>query len=914
MSIAGAVGAGIVSNAIYDALRLAAASLIGSAGRQKSHAVLVSAVRQYCGVDINADEAQRLLALVESYQPEDLLSESVEADDQEVLAQTIDRDVLLTASPEFARRHGDPSAAAAQNFERATAMARGIWPSVLSCLSYEQQRQLRADVAAIQGAELAKSILHELQVVSSSTEKLETLAPRLTPGLPVERAMLRPPAAIALSPYEMLWARYGQVEFIDRGNWLNQLQAWCDETSPFECQIIYGAGGSGKTRLGLEFCRRMSSRGWIAGLINNATTAELTSLAIETRPKLVVIDYADTRPDLVRRVVEALSTTRPLRAHRVRIVLLVRRLGRQGDPRRWFITGHQNRSATYLANSKTLNLSQKGRAVAFGLTERRALFSRALSAFTGTTAETTTSQRWREVLGSDNFSTPLLVLVAALLATHSESVPSETTIGDLLDQVLDREDETHWIGSPETSPQLRRRAVAIASLFLAHSEEDALDLLEIEPALGQEADRTRLAFWLHTLYEGPHWLNSLEPDLLAERLVHSEIRGAWIDHAVENVHTTRGRRALAVLGRIGASEGPNQSFLGDALAAHIGTLIETAFAEADDEPPQDSDVLADLLIPLLQLDAVDRAARLAIPDRVGVDAKRLAVELKRLAVEQRRRTCKSVRTDTNVARLASSLDNYSIRLSEAGDFEESLGPAEEAIELYVDLASSAFAEHGPALARTLSNLSGRRAENGDLVGAANASGRGVDICRELVSDHGAAHIPALAAALNNHAIDLAEIDQDEQGLQVARETVELYRSLSESDAGYLRDLAMSSHNLSIDLGNAGLHEESVRRARDAAEIFDDLHDAQPLVYRHDLGAAFHNLALQCLEIDELAHGLKAAEQAVSIRRDLALADTQHSEGLVRSLNLLADIYDRLDLPNESAKARRLSQSDQYGYP
>ncbi len=59
--------------------------------------------------------------------------------------------------------------------------------------------------------------------------------------------------------------------------------------------IVTGEGGSGKTRLLLEWCKRMRAKHWLAGFVNMAE--DLRPAALGETPRLLVIDYADTQTD-----------------------------------------------------------------------------------------------------------------------------------------------------------------------------------------------------------------------------------------------------------------------------------------------------------------------------------------------------------------------------------------------------------------------------------------------------------------------------------------------------------------------------------------------------------------------------------------------------------------------------------------
>ena len=69
-------------------------------------------------------------------------------------------------------------------------------------------------------------------------------------------------------------------------------------TPALAMQLRVGAGGSGKTRLMIEACRRLTERGWCAGFLRSGTDLDPHAFArlLRGHPRvLVVLDYAEAR-------------------------------------------------------------------------------------------------------------------------------------------------------------------------------------------------------------------------------------------------------------------------------------------------------------------------------------------------------------------------------------------------------------------------------------------------------------------------------------------------------------------------------------------------------------------------------------------------------------------------------------------
>jgi hypothetical protein len=65
-------------------------------------------------------------------------------------------------------------------------------------------------------------------------------------------------------------------------------------------KVITGAGGSGKTRLAVELCEEMKKRTWTVGMPKIRWDGpDMEPLLAEQASRLIVIDYAEARPDEV---------------------------------------------------------------------------------------------------------------------------------------------------------------------------------------------------------------------------------------------------------------------------------------------------------------------------------------------------------------------------------------------------------------------------------------------------------------------------------------------------------------------------------------------------------------------------------------------------------------------------------------
>ena len=130
---------------------------------------------------------------------------------------------------------------------------------------------------------------------------------------------------------EQLWAAAAITPYDDSSGLLAELRSWANSSDGLAVAAVVGDGGMGKTRLAIELCRQLGGQGWVCGMLRTERDTvgseftdrpALTRLASFKRPRLIVIDYADSRPSLVRIVVEAVAERWPPTRYRTRIVLL----------------------------------------------------------------------------------------------------------------------------------------------------------------------------------------------------------------------------------------------------------------------------------------------------------------------------------------------------------------------------------------------------------------------------------------------------------------------------------------------------------------------------------------------------------------------------------------------------------------
>jgi len=128
-------------------------------------------------------------------------------------------------------------------------------------------------------------------------------------------------------PGKLLTAAYEVVPFEEGGrrSELALLEAWCGAAEKRSVLLLTGAGGSGKTRLLIEWCRQLRHQGWHAGFLrSDRGRADLDPLLAGVAPRLVVVDYAETRLRVVEPLLLKMGLEDRSGGPMMRLVLLAR--------------------------------------------------------------------------------------------------------------------------------------------------------------------------------------------------------------------------------------------------------------------------------------------------------------------------------------------------------------------------------------------------------------------------------------------------------------------------------------------------------------------------------------------------------------------------------------------------------------
>ena len=333
------------------------------------------------------------------------------------------------------------------------------------------------------------------------------------------------------APGFLLRPEYAVVPFEGREEIITNLQTWCTNGDPL-LRLIAAPGGYGKTRLAETLIQTMSARGWTGGFVRPDLESDWVSrLQHNFAGALLVFDYAETRVNQVRQVIEW-----SMRHHdvRVKILLIARSSGSWIDNLR-----SQSAEAEMATEYSRIQDPMGGLLMLqepFNGLRRLEMFINAGKAF----AQRLQVPETVEIeiptllqLSSRSFSC-LLQLHMSALATVLAAIDGERDLNGALNDPITRiigHEQRYWrsladeLNAGIPLPTLRRSMVFI-STFGAKNRDDVARLLSEPSSLAvsqpQIDGATMLAEIIYPTASDAERYGSIQPDLLAEDLATIE--------------------------------------------------------------------------------------------------------------------------------------------------------------------------------------------------------------------------------------------------------------------------------------------------------------------------------------------------------------------------------------------------------
>jgi hypothetical protein len=536
---------------------------------------------------------------------------------------------------------------------------------------------IRADRGALHGARLTATRIRDVLDDPVAGAVIAANSARAAVIEPVELADVLDAAAVSRdlrSPAMLLRAEAETVGFRGRAAERQALLEWLaqDSADP-PVMVLTGPGGQGKSRLSRWLLEAARSHGYTAGQIAPGVEGEwpgdlpdLGAFARVRRPVLAVVDYAESRPALVRRLI-GLSREA---GGRVRLLLLARAAGGwKTDP-----MGASEQVHEILIGAPEMKLGPLDDTAA----EREDAFNGAVQDLARLLSQV---PGYRDIdwpalarnvpvpagLDSGPYQSALSVQMAALAGLVQagpgaiSAAPGEPAEAILLRheaRYWDRTARVHHLGSLPII--LLRQAVAACCLCGAATQEQAEAMLTRLGYLPPDKVLTA-ALWLRELYPAPagRFLGSLQPDRVAEAhasTLVSEVPGL-LAKLLDGAADDQQAQAITVLAR---------AALGDASAGRQAAgqaAISRLVAALTEVGPRHR---------------VLEAANAALPRYAPVLAG-LAVRLAEATTAQYRQLT-GAGSVTETA-LAAALQNLSLRYTDAGQHAHALEAISEAVAI-----------------------------------------------------------------------------------------------------------------------------------------------------------------------------------------------------------------------------------------
>lgn len=732
----------------------------------------------------------------------------------------------------------------------------------------------------------------------------------------------------------LLRAEAEVVRFRGREDLLESLHSWCDGAG-LSARLLSAPGGQGKTRLARELCGQLQGRGWTAGQLAQTAAKEENFAAIREigTPLLLIVDYAETRPEQICGAIEAAlvhSGTTP-----IRFLLLARSSGEW-----WLRLRHATAHIESLLARAPVDFLPRLENTDAG---RREAWRQATVDFAERVGDVPGygGVDWIELAHQvartpiPDFATVLDLQMSALATLLETGAVTPRGVTDAsAEEILLGHEQRYWERSAASfgvtyERIVLQRAVAVATLCGAVNETEAQATLRCVSGLSdyRAAQHLTAARWLRDLYPpstGQYW-GSLQPDRLAEHLVSVTFREggdapevlrqllpAVAFHNGAQREADQLKRALTLLSRLPADVPGLDATLNDVVTADPEALGPAAIAVASRSPTPK--LLSRALEKLACRDDLGAGVLAALHDAIPTDSTAVAsfgaLITHRLVEIYRARADQGNADD--MALLGQTLTAHAFYLMQLRALHGAVRVQEEVVSL-ARSGVRVFKREGSSqrqIAWALTNVATGLWACGRDEDALRTSEEAVTILGEEAK-HDPDAISDLAAALLATSNAQWRLEERADALANAQEAVVILRRMPLSDLSHRSQLALALNNLSERLGDVGCDSEAFSTLEEAVSVYRELTEESPDQAAWGLAMTCWNRARRLLDVGRQDEATDALTERVSNLRWLSRSNPAQLPEFAKALRDLAGLllaresyHDALPVVEESLVAHQ----------
>jgi tetratricopeptide (TPR) repeat protein len=630
--------------------------------------------------------------------------------------------------------------------------------------------------------------------------------------------------------------------------------------------VVTGAGGSGKTRIGVSLATRLQLGGFrLSGFVGKRGLnfrEELNVHALVTAGRSVlIVDYAETDPANAIAVLE-MAAEASLEGGQHRVVFLVRSL--------------TSTVSNWLSGLVAIGVSAQVE-TALGLAthvhgddlltqdELAGLYQHSVETFRNvlsprqdglsTSGAACSDREFGSAL--DACAEGLAEVLAAMDGGDAPVNPARSAIEKVVDHECRYLRALAERSEYKTVQRLRPERLVVAMTLSNGDSPEAL-IEGLSTVTGFSAldalDRERSIEFLKTMYPGDLLPSGLQPDRVLESMADTifENDAAFVGRLLDaDISLSPCLITLARIGQHGRCWSPEMFAL---IEGKLPRILEKCLL-----PNQE--VLSSALAEFVSRIGPEISApvlsglSLGIPIELHLPAAELA-----LVLSQAHLNSADTEEDRGKAFLV-----LAIRFRELGRHGEAFGPSQQAVDIRGRLVRVEGHRHLPGYAMSLNNHAALLRELGRHGEAFELSQHVADIYAELVRVQGDGYLREHAMALYNHGNLLRELGRHGEAFELSQQAVNIYAQLGQAhDEQYLPDHAMALNSHAVLLFGLGRHGEEFESSQQAVDIYGRLVDVQGDRHLPHHAASLSNHALLLRELGRYQEAFGPSQHAVNI--------------------------------------------------